>query len=81
MEKRWTKLASSLLPTALPHLFTHYPHYAVTRDSSNKAPAAQQQDLYKNTPANIIVAKPAKVIDARHTSQIAAKKVFIKYKV
>ena len=45
MVKQWTKLASSLLTTALPHLFTHYPHYAVTGDCWNKAPAAQQQDF------------------------------------
>jgi hypothetical protein len=45
MEKRWTKLASSLLTTALPHLFTHDPHYAVARDCWNKVPAAQQLEF------------------------------------
>jgi hypothetical protein len=45
MAKQWTKLASSLLTTALPHLFTHYPHYAVAGDCRNKAPAAQQLEF------------------------------------
>jgi type VI protein secretion system component VasA len=43
MEKQWTKLASSLLTTALPHLFTPYPHCAVLRDCLNQVPAARQQ--------------------------------------
>ena len=48
MEKRWTKLASSLLTTVLPHLFTPYPHYAVTGKRQIHVPAAQQQIfLYK----------------------------------
>jgi len=48
MEKPWTKLASSLLTTALPHLFTPYPHYTVTRECRIKVPAAQQQDFIYN---------------------------------
>ena len=48
MEKPWTKLASSLLTTVLPHLFTPYPHYAVTGECQIQVPAAQQQNfLYK----------------------------------
>ena len=43
MEKQWTKLASSLLTTALPHLFTPSPHYAVTGKCQVCVPAAQQQ--------------------------------------
>lgn len=48
MEKPWTKLASSLLTTVLPHLFTPYPHYAVTGKCQIHVPAAQQQNFYIN---------------------------------
>ncbi len=43
MEKRWTKLASSLLTTALPYLLTPSPHYTVTGECQVYVPAAQQQ--------------------------------------
>jgi hypothetical protein len=43
MVKLWTKLASSLLATVLPHLFTPSPHYAVTGEYQVHVPAAQQQ--------------------------------------
>ncbi len=43
---RLTRNIAEVFATALPHLFTSYPHYAVHRKCGSKMPAAQQQDFY-----------------------------------